>query len=841
MMKKAMRISTLFSFSLLLPILVFGAIPSPKQVLGFEPGEDFKLASWDEILKYFDVIQSSSENVKVIELGKSTLGRKFIMALISSKENIENIEQLRKIQKKLHDPRTTSPEEAKELVKKGKAIIAFTCSIHSTEIASSLFSMRLAYWLASSNSPEVKEILENIVLILVPSLNPDGIDMVVDWYRKYLNTPYEASQMPWLYHYYAGHDNNRDWFMVALKETEIMTKVYYHEWFPLLIWDIHQMGQNGPRLFLPPYYDPINPNIDPLLWRELNLLCSEAVLELTKAGKKGVATNAIFDGWYNSANRSAPLRHNAIGILSEAASANLASPVFLRPQNLSSRGRGIYDLNLTQSSYLEPWEGGWWRIGDIIEYEEIVAKTFLKRIAREKERYMLNYYEFARRQIEKGKNEPPYAYLIPLEQRDIPTTLKLIDVIQKGGGEVWRAKKSFKAEGVNFPEGTFIIPLSQPYRAFIKDLLEVKVYPERRVGGALEYPYDEATWTLPLQMGVKVFESNQPINVEMEILPHGFKIKGKVTGKPSSYLTLSGRSNNEIILLMRSIKNNFKAYYIKENQPPYKKGTIFIENRDSKTLTKWVEELGISASWAEKNPKDLIPVKGKPGLYKPFIPNMDEGWTRLVFENFEIPYESLNNSKIRAGDFKNLTSIILPPMNAKSIIEGRSSQDVPPEYSGGIGMEGVSNLKEFVRNGGTLITMGSSSEFPIEYFGIKVTNVLKEDREKPPEKREFFAPGSILLTDSTGSIITFGLPDEIPIFYNEEPVFDSKEGNAVLKFPDFNPILSGILRGESLIKGKSPLLEVPYGKGKIFMFGFDVIHRAQAHGTFRLLFNALIY
>lgn len=840
-MKKVLKILIPFLLIFLTPDLTSGAIPPPKEVLGFGPGDDFKLASWDEILKYFNALETSSENVRIIELGKSTLGRKFIMVLISSKENLKEIEKIKEIQYKLHDPRITSLEEAKELAKKGKAIIAFTCSIHSTEIAASLFSMKLAHWLASSDSPEVKKILENIVLLLVPSLNPDGIDMVVDWYGKYLNTPYEASQMPWLYHYYAGHDNNRDWFMCALKETEIMTKVYYHEWFPLLIWDIHQMGQNGPRFFLPPYYDPINPNIDPLLWRELNLLCSEAVLELTKAGKKGVTTNAIFDGWYNSANRSAPLRHNVIGILSEAASANLASPVFLRHQNLISSGRGIYDLKLPQSSYLEPWQGGWWRIGDIIEYEEIVAKTLLKRIAREKERFMLNYYDFSRRQVERGKNEPPFAYLIPLEQREIPTTLKLIEVIQKGGGEVWRAKKSFKAEEVSFSEGTFIIPLSQPYRAFIKDLLEVKVYPERRLGGVLEYPYDEATWTLPLQMGVKVFSTNQPINVEMEIVPYGFKIKGKLTGKPSSYLALTGKSNNEVILLMRSIRNNFKVYYIKENQPPYKKGTIFVEGKAKKILTKWVEELGISALWAEKIPKDLIPVKVKCGLYKPFIPNMDEGWTRLVLKNFEIHCQSLSNLKIKSGDLKDLTSVILPPMSAKSIIEGRAPEDTPPEYSGGIGIEGVSNLKDFVRKGGTLITMGSSAELPIEYFGIKVSNVLKGEREKPPEKREFFAPGSIILTYSSDGLISFGLPEEVPIFYNEEPVFDWKEGNAVLKFPDFNPILSGIIRGESLIKGKSPLLEVPYGKGKIVMFGFDVIHRAQSHGTFRLLFNSIIY
>ncbi|MGQ9617811.1 MAG: M14 family metallopeptidase [Candidatus Aminicenantia bacterium] len=837
-MKNMLKI---FVLLLILSFPIFSSVPSPKEILGFQPGEDFKLASWEEILKYFNSLDRSSEKVKLLELGKSTLGRRFVMVLISSEENLKNIEEIKRIHYKLHDPRITTPEEASELAKKGKAIIAFTCAIHSTEIASTLFSMRLAYWLASSESEEVRNILKNIILILVPSLNPDGIDMVVEWYRKYLNTPYEASQMPWLYHYYAGHDNNRDWFMCALKETNIMTKVYYHEWFPLLIWDIHQMGQNGPRLFIPPYYDPINPTIDPLLWKELNLLCSEASLELTKADKKGVATNAIYDGWYNSANRSAPLRHNVIGILSEAASANLASPVFLRPQNLSGRGRGIYDMSTPQSSYLEPWEGGWWRIGDIVDYEEIVAKTFLRRISKDKERFILNFYNFAKRQIEKGKNEPPYAFIIPIEQRDLPTTMKLIEVVQKGGGEVWRTKKPFSCDGVNFPEGTFVILLSQPYRAFIKDLLEVKVYPARKIGETLEYPYDEATWTLPLQMGVRVIEAKKPFNVEMEMLPMGYKIKGRIKGKSGNYLVLAGGSNNEITLLMRSIKNHFRVFYLKENLSSFKKGAIAIEGKYKNVLSKWVEELGITAFWANLDLGKLSPIKIGVGIYKPYIPNMDEGWTRLVFENFEIPYKSLSNSNIKSGDFNELKSILFPPMSAKAIIDGRSPQDVPPEYAGGIGMEGVRNLKGFIRNGGTLITMGTSAELPINYFGIKVTNVLKEEREKPLDKREFFSPGSILLTEAKEGLLSFGLPSEISIFYNEEPVFDWKEGEAILKFPEFNPLMSGIIKGENLIKGKSPLLEITYGKGKIVIFGFDVIHRAQAHGTFRLLFNAIIY
>ncbi|MGB9893415.1 MAG: M14 family zinc carboxypeptidase, partial [Candidatus Saccharicenans sp.] len=506
-------LSLLFS---VLSLNFWGAeIMSPEKFLGFKVGQDFKLADWKQITEYFRLLDEASERVKVIELGKTTLNRPLIMAIISSEENLTNLDKYNNIQQRLHDPRQLKPEEKSNLIKEGKAVVYISCSIHSTEIAASQMSMELAYKLASENTPETKKILNEVILLLIPSANPDGIDLVTEWYHRVLGTPYEASAMPWLYHYYTGHDDNRDWFMLTQKETQLMAKVLYQEWFPLLVYDIHQMGSNGPRLFLPPYQDPINPNLDPLLLRELYQLTGEAVISLTREGKTGVATNTIFDAWYNMANRAAPLRHNALGILSEAASANLASPIFLRSQDIKVSGGG----NEVQSTYLEPWPGGWWRLRDIVEYEEIVARSFLRTVAEKKERFLENFCMFAERQIEKGLNEPPYAYLIPEDQKDLPAALKLIEVIQKNGAEVHQAAKAFTADGIDYPAGTYVVLLAQPYRAFVKDLLESKAYPLPPGKDPAQYlPYDEASWTLPLQMGVKVVEINNKIDTALSLL-----------------------------------------------------------------------------------------------------------------------------------------------------------------------------------------------------------------------------------------------------------------------------------------------------------------------------------
>ncbi len=844
-----------------LSALVRAAIPSPQEFLGFRVGEDFKLANWSQILSYFDTLASSSDRVRVLDLGRSTLGRRFIMTVLTSPANMVKLEEFRAIQKKLHDPRSLKQGEKELLIRQGKAIILISCSIHSSEIAASQMSMELAFRLATQESPEIRDVLDNTILLLVPSLNPDGIDLVSDWYFKNLGTPYEASPMPWLYHHYTGHDNNRDWFMLTQKETQLATKVLYQEWYPLLVYDVHQMGSNGPRLFIPPYQDPINPNLDPLLLRELYVLVGNAGVDLTKAGKTGVATSTIFDAWYNMANRAAPLRHNALGILSEAASANLASPIFIRKSEIrldeANQGEGA---NI-QASYLEPWPGGWWRLRDIVDYEEIVALSFLTTIAKNKEKYLLNYALFAERQIEKGRNEPPSAYLVPLEQRDLPSAFKLVQVLQGGGAEVFEAQSAFVADEVGYPAGTFIVPLDQPYRAFIKDLLERKSYPIPPGQDAIGHlPYDEASWTLPLQMGVKVVQVTSPVKTSKKQLGMVEVPSSAVLGKGSRYVLLSNKTNNECILINRLHKKGRKLSYARSpfqvegrDFPP---GAVVVDcgQGGPAGFFSLAGGLGIKMFAADRIQKaDLSPLSPpRIGIYQSWLANVDEGWLRWTLEQFEFPFKLIHNAEMKAGNLAaTYGQIILPDMPLKALVEGRKEGEIPPQYAGGIGKEGISALEDFVRGGGRLIAIENSSEFAIKYLGLGVKNIIvppslgrriPEQEDQKEGKERVYCPGSLLKVQVNQSHpAAYGLGNEATVFSFFSPVFVVDKGTAIATYPGYDPLLSGILINGEKIQGKAAAVECELGKGKVLLLGFNVIHRAQAHGTFKFLFNSLIY
>ncbi len=316
------------------------AVPSPKSVLGFQPTDDKTIADWSQITNYFQKLDAASDKVKVQEIGKTTLGKPLIVAFISSAENIKNLEKYKQINQKLANPNLVKDSsEAENLIKQGKTIVSISCSIHSTEIVASQMSMNLAYELASKNDEDTKQILDNTILLLIPSSNPDGIDIVANWYRKTLGTKYEGTSPPELYHHYAGHDDNRDWFMMNLKETQAITKFFWQEWFPEIVYDVHQQGQTASRFITPPFFDPANPRVNPSILREVGLIGYKMAADLQAENIAGVATNSTYDTWWHGGFRSAPYYHNSIGILTEAASADLMSPITVTKEQLQ-RNRG---------------------------------------------------------------------------------------------------------------------------------------------------------------------------------------------------------------------------------------------------------------------------------------------------------------------------------------------------------------------------------------------------------------------------------------------------------------------------------------------------------------------
>ncbi|HKO57484.1 MAG TPA: M14 metallopeptidase family protein, partial [Thermoanaerobaculia bacterium] len=375
-----MRRIGLFVFFLASLAASAAPLPSPSQFLGFEVGADRKLADYRQIVSYLKALDDASPRVQLETLGKTTLGEEMVMAVISSEENMRNLERIRDDARRLADPRGLSEGQIDALVNDGKSIVLVTCNIHSNEIASSQMAMEWAYDLARADDAETKRRLSSVVLLLVPSLNPDGQIMITDYYRKYLGTRYEGGRLPWLYHHYVGHDNNRDWFMLTQIETKNLSRAIYKRWYPQLFVDEHQMGSEGPRMFIPPFADPVDPDVHPLIWREANLVGTNMAFRLEQQKKSGLIYGYSFDAYWLGGTRNTGWWKNITGLLLETASARIATPVEVSPTELRGGQKGLIDYKAT-INHPNPWKGGVWRMRDIMDYERIASDALLETAA----------------------------------------------------------------------------------------------------------------------------------------------------------------------------------------------------------------------------------------------------------------------------------------------------------------------------------------------------------------------------------------------------------------------------------------------------------------------------
>ena len=788
-------------------------VPAPETALGFKVGEDRKLAKWERFIAYFKRLTETSDRIKLDELGKSTLGRPFVAATVSSPENLKRLEEFKQIQQRLSDPRllaTSTEAGIADLIRAGRTVVVITCSIHATEVGGTFTATELAYRLASENSPEVKQILDNVIVLLVPSLNPDGTDIVADWYQKTLGTPAEGTAPPELYHHYTGHDNNRDWYAFTQVETRLTVDKLLNIWRPQILHDVHQMGGNGARLFVPPYMEPWEPNVDPAIIAGVNALGTSMAWEVIAGGKGGVVFNTMFDAW--SPARAYAHYHAGLRILSETASARLATPVEVPFNQL---GGGLnYNAKTSSWNFPKVWQGGRWTLRDIVDYQTAAAFALLNHAARNRELYLRNFYEVSKRGVEaKGQ---PFAFILP--EPDVPKSLaeafqrlrtglktvsgteqqkhdqsealvgkitgepssseevnyyfktegldRVLAILRRGGVEVRRARQDFTADGKTYPAGAHLVFMRQPYGAFAKALLETQAYPDLREypGGPPKRPYDVTAHTLSLLMNVKAVAVKNEFKVEAGFEPAALVIQSRV------------RSSGDIRVAM----------------------------------------------------------------YKNFQASMDEGWTRWLFDQYKFEFKQLLHDEARAGGLAaKYDAIILPDQSTAALVNGLP-ETYPAEFAGGLGEAGVKALREFVEAGGTLITFNEASEFAIERLGVPVRNVLKG-----VSAREFYCPGSILRTQlDASSNLSFGVEKESIAWFEDSPAFevtDPATVKVIAKYPDGeSPLLSGWILGDKLIRGKAALVEAKLGKGRVVMFGFRPQYRAQSLATFPLLFNSIL-
>lgn len=506
------------------PLAAQHAVPTPASILGFAPGTERRLTEWDPILRYFRALDAASNRVLVRELGRTTNGVPFIVAFISSPANLARLPALREIQRRLADPRTVRDSaEAARLVNQGRGFVLITSSVHSTEVGGFFAPLEIAHRLASAADPDLRRVLDNAVVMLVPSMNPDGVNIVARWYAQTLGTGAEGTAPPELYHHYTGHDNNRDWYAFSQVETQLVVDSLYGVWHPQVTMDIHQQGQNGARMFIPPYVDPVEPNVDPILVQSVNALGLEIARRMTTDGFAGISVNSTYDAWTPA--RAFQHYHGAVRILTETASADLATPITVTLDSLRA-GLG-FDPRTASWNFVAPWLGGRWTLADIVRYQTAGALAMLDHVARHREQWVRTSFLVNQRAV-RGWPEWPYAFVIPTANQDQTALATLLEIMRHGQVEVRQALQPFTIGADRFTPGSYVITLRQPYSAFAKTLLERQNYPDLREypGGPPKRPYDVTAHTLPLLLGVRVVAVR-------DSLPVG--LSAPVTAAPPEY------------------------------------------------------------------------------------------------------------------------------------------------------------------------------------------------------------------------------------------------------------------------------------------------------------------
>ena len=832
-------------------------IPKPSDVFGFKVGADYKLADYDQMLDYYQKLDASTDRVKVIEIGKSSNGRPMKLVLISSAKNMKSLEKWRTISEKLSRAKITEAE-ARKLVKVGKAVVWFDGGMHATERAHAQMTSELMWRIASEESDEMKKIRDNVITLIVPVINPDGLDMVVNWYRKNLGTPYETTNPPILYQKYAGHDNNRDWFMNNLTETKVITNVLYSKWYPQIVYNHHQPSPAWARIFIPPFRSPVNPNINPGVTTGVNLVGTAIANRFAMKKMPGVISQTAYSMFWDGGMRTAPYFHNEIGILTETGHMT-PTPRYYDPKKKPKTIMGVA-TDGTEIFYPNPWQGGESHFRDAVDYMLTASMAVLKLAADKKEEFLYNIYDMGRDAITSKKGA--FAYIIPKKQWNPSESINLTNILLQGGVEAYRATAPFKVGDKTYKKGSVIFYGAQAFRPFLTDLMEKQDYPDQFLypGGPPKPPYDLAGWTLPMQMGVTVDRIDKKFEAKTKEITEKLKYnKGKVSGNSSNYYVFSDRDNLSALVVNRLQKAGFTVGQLKKDFQDFKAGYFVVKGKPElkDKLSNLSKNLGINF----KGLKNLSAAKYtelykiKVGLYKSWRANIDEGWTRWMLKQFEFAIDTLHNKDIQEGDLSKYSAIIIPSQNPKAIMNGYLKNTMPKKYTGGIGLKGLSKIDSYAKSGGTVLFFDAASDLAINQFGLPVKNVISNLSTK-----QFFIPGSLIrMHVNTDNPLAYGMMKEAAASFNRSRAFSiikqrkkyegGKEAIAdapkpkvdiVARYAKKDLLMSGWALGEErYLKNKGAMMHLPYGKGNLILYGFRPQFRGQPRGTYKLIFNAI--
>jgi hypothetical protein len=860
-MKKGLFLFLSFFTLLSIAIGQSAQVPAPEDVFGFKVGADYKLADYDQMLDYYDQLVAASDRVQMVDIGQSVMGRPIKLLFISTEENLQNLARYRQISEQLGRARL-GEEEARALVKEGKAVVWFDGGMHATERAHAQMTSELAWRIATEESEEMQKIRENVITLIVPCINPDGVDIVVDWYRKNLGTPYETSGPPILYQKYVGHDNNRDWFMNNMPETKAATKVLYSEWYPQIVHNHHQSSPAWARIFLPPFRSPVNNRIHPGVTTGVNLVGTAMANRFAMLKMPGVISGTSYSMFWNGGMRTAPYYHNMIGILTEVGHST-PTPRYYDPEKKPAFVGGIRSDG-SEIFYPYPWEGGESHFRDAVDYMLEASMGILDIAADRKEEFLYNFYQMGRDAIE--NEEEAFAYIVPKDQWDAGEARNLVEILQRGGLEAHEATAAFSVNGKEYEAGSIIFYGAQAFRPYLVDLMEKQEYPDqyRYPGGPPRPPYDLAGWTLPMQMGVQVDRIDTTFEAATRALESLIEVeKGMVSGNGKAGFVFSSKENAAYTAVNELLKSGFSVNIIHDTLEvagmDMEPGLFWVDGKNVEaTLDQIATSHGLDFFGLDKKPsvKTQTLNKVKLGIYKSWVANMDEGWSRWVFEQHAFDLDTLHDQDVLTRDLTQYDAIVIPDQSIARIMNGHSQGTMPEQYVGGLGVEGVSRLADYVKKGGTLITFDEASDFAIDQFGLPVRNVTSR-----LSSNQFFIPGSLIRAKvDKAHPMTFGVQEEVAASYSQSRAYEiftpsyrgeggeekiehapAPEVDVIVKFAEKDLLMSGWAMGEErYLKNKAAMLDVKHGEGNVVLFSFRPQFRGQPRGTYKLIFNAIL-
>jgi hypothetical protein len=906
-------------------------ITSPKEQFGFAIGDDYHLATYTQLLEYWRKLDQQSDRMSLVEIGRTAEGRPMVMAIITAPENHKRLDRYKEISRRLALAEGLTEEQARALADEGKAVVWIDGGLHATEVLGAQQLIEMAYQMVSRTDAETLRILRDVILLLVP-VNPDGMELVSSWYMREPDpTKRSTANLPRLYHKYIGHDNNRDFYMVTQPETEAITRIFYHEWFPQIIYNHHQTGPPGTVLFAPPFRDPFNYYVDPLVIVGIEQVGAAMHARFIAEGKPGATmrSGASYSTWWNGGLRTSAYFHNMIGILTETIGHPTPIEIPFIPERL-----------LPRSDYPAPISPQRWHFRQSIEYALTANRAILDYASRHREELLLNIYRMGRRAIERGSRDhwtitprriaevqaviarempssargsaasvaaadapdapafgrggprvptryyellrdparrDPRGYIIPSDQPDFLTATKFVNTLIKNGITVHRAISDFSVGGKTYPAGSYVIKTAQAFRPHILDMFEPQDHPDDipYPGGPPTPPYDNAGWTLAYQMGVVFDRILDGFDGPFEkIVGLARPPAGRVRTVPNAVgFLLSHQVNDAFTAINRLLREGEEVYWLKEpftlDGTTYPPGTIYIPARATTPalLEKLARDLGLAFEATERHPSGhafkLRPLRI--GLWDRYGGSMPSGWVRWLLEQFEFPFTVVYPPTLDAGNLSEKFDVLIFVTGAIPARDGRGGegfggappdpQTIPEDYRDRVGTITVATtvpqLRQFLSDGGTIITLGSSTILA-SHLGLPIANALVERRadgtEQPLPREKFYIPGSLLQVrvDPTNPL-AYGIGHRLDVFFDNSPVFRLKPEAAlsavkpVAWFDTDRALRSGWALGQKYLQDGIAVIDATVGKGKLFLFGPEITFRGQPHASFKFLFNAIFY